>query len=194
MTEGDPLDFRNVAEWRMWLRRNHSKSQGEWVYMYKKAAKDGLRYQDALNEALCFGWIDGQIRAVDEEKFRQRWTPRRQGSIWSQSNKARVKRLVAEGRMCEAGLSAVKIARKSGTWQKAYSNRRSPHVPPELVEALRTDPLARKNFNRLAPSYRRIYAGWVADAKQGTTRQRRVEAVLRRAREARKPGIESFYQ
>jgi uncharacterized protein YdeI (YjbR/CyaY-like superfamily) len=189
-----PLDFRNPAEWRKWLRRNHAKSQGEWVYMYKKdAGKVGLRYPEALDEALCFGWIDGIIKAVDRDRFKQRWTPRRPGSIWSQSNKARVKRLTAAGRMCEAGLAAVKTARKTGKWQNAYSNLRSPHVPPELVEALRADPLAWKNFNRFAPSYRRIYAGWVADAKQVATRERRIAAVVRRARASRKPGIDSLY-
>lgn len=83
-SEPKPLDFRSRGEWRRWLQRNHAKSQSEWVYMYKKGAGcSGLRYQDALDEALCFGWIDGQIKAVDKDKFRQRWTPRRPRSIWS---------------------------------------------------------------------------------------------------------------
>jgi uncharacterized protein YdeI (YjbR/CyaY-like superfamily) len=188
------LDFRSAAEWRKWLQRNHAKSQGEWVYMYKRAAKSGLRYQEALNEALCFGWIDGQIKTVDKDRFKQRWTPRRPGSIWSRVNKARVKRLTAEGRMTEAGIAAVKTARKTGKWQKAYSNRRSALIPQELLGALRADENAWRGFNRLAPCYRRIYAGWVADAKQPETRQRRIAAVIRRAREVRKPGMSSFYE
>ena len=189
----DPLDFRNAAEWRKWLRRNHARSRGEWVYMYKKGARAGLRYLEALDEALCFGWIDGQIKAVDRDRFKQRWTPRRTGSIWSQSNKARVKRLIADGRMCEAGLASVSIARKTGKWQNAYSNRRPSHIPPELVEVLNAVPQASDNFARFAPSYRRIYAGWVADAKQVVTRQRRIAAVVRRALKGIKPGIGSFY-
>jgi uncharacterized protein YdeI (YjbR/CyaY-like superfamily) len=144
------LDFRSAAEWRKWLQRNHAKSQGEWVYMYKRAAKSGLRYQEALNEALCFGWIDGQIKTVDKDRFKQRWTPRRPGSIWSRVNKARVKRLTAEGRMTEAGIAAVKTARKTGKWQKAYSNRRSALIPQELLGALRADENAWRGFNRLA--------------------------------------------
>ncbi|HTW92807.1 MAG TPA: YdeI/OmpD-associated family protein [bacterium] len=190
----EPLDFRGAAEWRTWLRRNHAKSQGEWVYMYKKGAKAGLRYLEALDEALCYGWIDGQIKAVDAEKFRQRWTPRRPGSVWSQSNKARVKRLVAEGRMCKAGLESVMAARRTGKWRQAYFNRHSSAVPLDLVEALRADPKAWQGFNRFAPSYRRLYERWVADAKRAETRQRRIAAVVHRARECRKPGIESFYQ
>ena len=192
-TSTEPLDFRSAAEWREWLRRNHAKSSGEWVYMYKKVAKGGLRYLEALDEALCFGWIDGQIKAVDRDRFKQRWTPRRPGSIWSQVNKTKVKRLMAEGRMTDAGFAAVKTARKTGKWQKAYSNRRPSGVPRELIDALKSDQTAWHGFNRLAPSYRRIYTGWVADAKQAGTRQRRIAAVVRRALKGIKPGIGSFY-
>jgi uncharacterized protein YdeI (YjbR/CyaY-like superfamily) len=190
----NPLDFRNTAEWRRWLQRNHAKSTGEWVYMYKKGAKTGLSYRDALDEALCFGWIDGQIHAVDAAKFRQRWTPRRPGSVWSQVNKVKVKRLITEGRMTEAGLAAVKTARKMGRWQAAYGDKRTSEVPAELIEALKANQKAWRGFNRLAPSYRRIYVAWIANAKQPETRKRRIAAVVRRAREGRKPGMSSLYE
>ncbi|MBN2465373.1 YdeI/OmpD-associated family protein [candidate division WOR-3 bacterium] len=193
MSSLEPLDFRSAAEWRKWLERNHAKSNGEWVYMYKKGTKTGLRYQEALDEALCFGWIDGQIHAVDEQKFRQRWTPRRKGSVWSQVNKNKVKRLIAEGRMCSAGLASIKEARKSGKWQAAYSNRREDAVPPDLAKVLRADPEAWRNFRDFARTYRNMYAGWVMEAKQEATRKRRMEAVVRRARENRKPGMDSLY-
>ena len=190
-----PLDFSSAADWRRWLKRNHAKSQGEWVYMYKKGAGcSGLRYQDALDEALCFGWIDGQIHAVDEEKFRQRWTPRRKGSVWSQANKTRAKRLTAEGRMTKAGLAAVGEAKKTGRWQAAYTNRREERVPSDLTKALRAEPEAWSNFSRFAPTYRNMYIGWVADAKQAETRQRRIAAVVRCSHENRKPGLGSFYK
>ena len=189
----EPLDFRDAAEWRRWLVRNHAKSQGEWVYMYKKAAKAGLRYPEALDVALCFGWIDGQIHAVDEKKFRQLWTPRRAGSVWSQANKTRVTRLVAEGRMAGAGLAAVKEARRTGRWQAAYTNRREDRVPAELARALRAEPEAWRNFKGLAQTYRNMYAGWVADAKRAETRQRRIAAVVRRALKNLKPGMGSLY-
>jgi uncharacterized protein YdeI (YjbR/CyaY-like superfamily) len=189
----NPLDFCNAAAWRKWLERNHAKSQGEWVYMYKKAAKAGLRYQEALDEALCFGWIDGQIHAVDETKFRQRWTPRRKGSVWSQVNKLKVKRLNAEGRMTGAGLAAIAHAKKTGRWQAAYSNRREDTVPADLTRALRAAPEAWRNFNGLAQTYRNMYAGWVAGAKRAETRQRRIAAVVRRALRNLKPGMGSLY-
>jgi uncharacterized protein YdeI (YjbR/CyaY-like superfamily) len=193
MNPTEPLALRDAGEWRNWLQRNHAKSQGEWVYMYKKGAKTGLRYPEALDEALCFGWIDGQIHAVDEVKFRQRWTPRRPGSVWSQANKARVKRLITEGRMGRAGLASIEAAKKNGNWQKAYSNRREDRVLPELVKALRADPDAWRNFRGFARTYRNMYAGWVMEAKQEATRKRRIEAVVRRAREKRKPGMDSLY-
>jgi uncharacterized protein YdeI (YjbR/CyaY-like superfamily) len=193
MNESGPLDFKTAAEWRKWLRRNHAKSRGEWVYMYKKAARSGLRYPEALDEALCFGWIDGQIHAVDAEKFRQRWTPRRTGSVWSQVNKNKVKRLIAEGRMAEPGLLAMRHAKRTGKWQAAYTNRREDTLLPELAAALRTDRTAWKNFSQMARTYRNMYAGWVAEAKLAETRRRRIAAVVRRARENRKPGMDSLY-
>ena len=189
----EPLDFRNATEWRWWLRRNHAKSQGEWVYMYKKAARNGLRYIEALDEALCFGWIDGQVKAVDEEKFRQRWTPRRKGSIWSQVNKTKVKRLIAEGRMIDAGMAAVRAAKRSGKWQAAYTNQREDKVPADLAKVFRAEPEARRNFKGLAQTYRNMYAGWVQGAKRAETRQRRIAVVVRRALRNRKPGIGSLY-
>jgi uncharacterized protein YdeI (YjbR/CyaY-like superfamily) len=191
--QSEPLDFRSAAEWRQWLRRNHARSQGEWVYMYKKGARVGLRYQEALDEALCFGWIDGQIHAVDAEKFRQRWTPRRKGSVWSQANKDRVKRLAAQGKMCRAGLAAVADARKTGKWQVAYSNRREDSVPADLAKALRAEPEAWRNFKGMAQTYRNIYAGWVRSAKMAETRERRIAAVVSRALRNLKPGMGSLY-
>jgi uncharacterized protein YdeI (YjbR/CyaY-like superfamily) len=194
MNESEPLDFSSAAEWRRWLAKNHDKSRGEWVYMYKTGAGcSGLRYRDALDEALCFGWIDGQIKAVDNDKFRQRWTPRRKGSIWSLVNRAKVKRLTAEGRMAEAGLTAVRAAKRSGRWHTAYTSRTAPELPADLRKALQAVPEAWNNFDKFAPTYRNMYVGWVADAKQAETRQRRIAAVVRRAQAGRKPGIGSLY-
>jgi uncharacterized protein YdeI (YjbR/CyaY-like superfamily) len=191
----EPLDFKTAAAWRRWLECNHAKSQGEWVYMYKKAAgRAGLRYQEALDEALCLGWIDGQIKAVDGLRFRQRWTPRRPGSVWSQVNKNKVKRLIADGRMAKPGMAAVAAAKKSGRWRAAYSNRRTDEPHPELEAALKVVPAAWDNFRRFAPTYRNMYVGWVADARQAETRRRRIAAVVRRARENRKPGMGSLYR
>jgi uncharacterized protein YdeI (YjbR/CyaY-like superfamily) len=163
--------------------------------MYKKdAARKGLRYPDALDEALCFGWIDGQVKAVDENRYRQRWTPRRAGSVWSLVNKNKAKRLIAEGRMAAAGLAAIKEARRNGKWQAAYTSRDVVPVPQDLGRALRAVPAAWQHFSAFPVSARSMYAAWVVQARQTETRLRRIDAVVRRARENRRPGMESMYK
>ena len=156
VNQREPLDFRDARAWRQWLERNGAKSDGEWLFVYKKGAEQsGLQYPEALDEALCFGWIDGQIRAVDKNRFRQRWTPRRKGSNWSAVNKAKVKRLVADGRMGAAGLAAIREAKRTGKWQAAYSSRAAqPTVPTDLRAALAAAPPALANFSAWAPSSR----------------------------------------
>jgi uncharacterized protein YdeI (YjbR/CyaY-like superfamily) len=194
-TERAPLDFRSAAAWRRWLERNHGRSDGEWVYLYKRGARRvGLRYPEALDEALCFGWIDGQVRAVDADRFRQRWTPRRKNSTWSEVNKRKVRRLTRAGRMAAPGLAAVQAARRDGRWAGERAEAARVKTPPALLAALKSDREALRNFRAFAPSYRRMYAGWVAAAKTEVTGRRRIEAVVRRSRENRKPGIGSLYE
>jgi uncharacterized protein YdeI (YjbR/CyaY-like superfamily) len=191
----EPLDFRSAAEWRRWLKKNHNRSEGEWVYMYKKGAeRTGLRYPEALEEALCFGWIDGQLKAVDEDRYRQRWTPRRKGSNWSEVNKRKVSQLVADGRMAGPGMAEVHAAKRDGRWQTQPARRMEESIPAELLSALKADPKAMANFRSFAASYRRMYCGWVAEAKTDATRRKRAEAVVRRSRENRKPGMDSLYR
>lgn len=193
-TEPKPLDFRSAAAWRRWLERNHDRSDGEWVYLYKKgASRTGLRYPEALDEALCFGWIDGQVRTVDDDRFRQRWTPRRKNSNWSEVNKHKVRALSRAGRMAEPGLVAVRAAKRDGRWSGERAEAKQPAVALELLAALRKDPKARANFEAFAPSCRRLYAGWVVAAKTEATRQKRIAAVVRRARANLKPGIGPMY-
>lgn len=192
--ETKPLDFRDAAAWRCWLEKNCDKSDGEWVYMYKKGAKSvKLRYPEALDEALCFGWIDGQVNAVDENRYRQRWTPRRKRSTWSEVNKKKVRALTRSGRMAEPGLAAVRAAKADGRWQRKPPKTDPSDIPSDLTKALKADPVAWDNFNAFAPSYRRNYLGWIASAKKEETRFRRVVAVVRRSREKRLPGIGSMY-
>ncbi len=163
--------------------------------MYKKGAwRTGLRYPEALEEALCFGWIDGQLKAVDENRYRQRWTPRRRNSNWSEVNKRKASRLIDDGRMAEPGLASVRAAKRDGRWQKQPARRKRGDLPFELLAALRADPKALANFQAFASSYRRMYAGWVAEAKTDATRRKRAKAVVRRSRENRKPDMGSLYR
>ena len=172
--------FKGREDWRAWLAENHATAREMWLVFYKKhVGKPGLTYLEALEEALCFGWIDGILKRIDGEKHTIRFSPRRKNSIWSEQNKKRVSRLIKEGRMTEAGLAKVRAAQANGQWEKAAVREDVTLVPPELTAALAENPKARDNFERLAPSYRRQFIYWVGIAKHDETRRKRVAEVVR---------------
>jgi len=185
--DGD-LRFRDGREWRRWLERNHDRSDGIWLILRKKGADiQGVTYEDALDEALCFGWIDSRLERIDDEIHRQRFTPRRRGSIWSKANTKRVERLVTEERMDDAGLERVREARRNGRWAEAYESRIPSHkMPTNLKDALTADPTAWRNFSSFAESYRRTYIMWVLDAKTDATRRKRIAKVVELAAKGQK--------
>lgn len=114
-----PKFFKTQSEFRGWLGKNHDKETEVWIGMYKKASgKAGINYDEALDEALCFGWIDGMAKGIDEESYMQRFTPRRPKSNWSKINKGHIERLTGEGRMMPSGIAAVEAAKKDGRWNK----------------------------------------------------------------------------
>ncbi len=172
--------FKDRDDWRAWLVENHATAQEMWLVFYKKhLGKPGLTYIEALEEALCFGWIDGILKRIDDEKHTIRFSPRRKNSIWSEQNKKRIGRLLKEGRMADAGLAKVRDAKANGQWAKAAVREDVTVVPPELTAALAENAKARDNFERLAPSYRRQFLFWVSFAKHDETRRKRVAEVLR---------------
>jgi uncharacterized protein YdeI (YjbR/CyaY-like superfamily) len=164
---------KDRSEWRRWLAQNFARSQEIWLVFYKKASgKPTVSYEHAVEEALCFGWIDGMIKKLDEECYAQRFTPRQAKSPWSKSNIQRVERLIAEGQMMPAGL-------------KAYNSGRGREVPPmpaELPKALedqfRNQRAAWANYEKFPPGYRRVTTGWVASAKKAETRVKRLEKLI----------------
>jgi uncharacterized protein YdeI (YjbR/CyaY-like superfamily) len=171
-------------DWRKWLEENHDKAKDVWFIHYKKhTGHPTVSYNDAVEEALCFGWIDAQMKSIDAEKFANRFAPRKAKSRWSQTNKNKAERLIEEGRMTPAGLAAIEQAKKSGAWDKAYvTNQSEEEVPPDFAEALAGNKAASDNFQRLRTSYRNAYIHWVADAKTAPTRQKRIaELVMRLA-------------
>jgi uncharacterized protein YdeI (YjbR/CyaY-like superfamily) len=187
LEEGD-LRFRDRGSWRNWLRRNHDVSDGVWLILRKKGADiEGVTYEEALDEALCFGWIDSRLERIDDRIHRQRFTPRRKGSIWSKANVKRVERLTAEGLMTDAGSEKVREAKRNGRWEEAYESRIPSHrMPKDLEGALAADPKARKNFSSFAESYRRNYIAWVVGAKTEATRGKRVAKVVELAAKGQK--------
>jgi uncharacterized protein YdeI (YjbR/CyaY-like superfamily) len=180
-------NFTDRDAWRAWLVENHATAKQIWLVLYKKhVRKQGLAYEEAVEEALCFGWIDGVLKRIDDEKHTIRFSPRRKNSIWSERNKQRVGKMIREGRMTEAGLAKVNEAKANGQWDKTAQRQDVTHVPPELASALAKDKQARQNFEKLAPSYRKPFIYWVASAKREETRRRRVaEAIALLARNKR---------
>ena len=167
--------FATRAKWRNWLERNHAKESGIWLVFYKKATgKQTLSYDEAVEEALCFGWIDSIIKRLDEERYATKLTPRKPGSHWSKSNKRRVEILMSKGLLAEPGLARVREAKESGLWEKAERPRVTLEVPEELAQALAKSKKADAFFEELAPSDRKQFIGWVALAKRQDTKERRV--------------------
>ena len=187
MTSG--RQFKDRAQWRAWLAANHGTAKQMWLIIHKKhTGVRGLTYVDALEEALCFGWIDGILKRIDDRKHTIRFCPRRKNSIWSEQNKKRVARLIEEGRMTQAGLAKIDEAKANGEWDKAAVREDITVVPEELTRALAGNEKARLNLDRLAPSYRRQFIYWVAIAKRPETRRKRIEETIELLVRKKKPG------
>ena len=154
---GEMLRVSTRAEWRDWLQRNHARATEIWLVNPKKSSGSArLPYNDAVEEALCFGWIDSTNRTLDAHHTAQRFTPRRKGSPVSPMNRERIRRLIAAGRMTKAGLDAIGGA--------PASHRAS--MPADIAAALRSDPEAWRNFQRFPASYKRIRVGWIEGARK----------------------------
>jgi len=161
------------AEWRRWLAKNFARSDEIWLVFYKKAAgKPGVSYDHAVEEALCFGWIDGQKKRLDEECYAFRFTPRKASSAWSKSNLERVGRLIADGKMMPAGLQVY----NSGERREVAPL--PTEMPKELEDRFRKQRAAWTNYEKFPPGYRRVTAGWVATAKKEETRIKRLEKLI----------------
>lgn len=170
--------FASAAEFRRWLEANHATATELILGFHNKdSGRGGITYAEALDEALCFGWIDGLVRRLDASSHSRRFTPRKPGSIWSKINLRHVERLIAAGRMQPAGLAA--HARRSAAKTGVYSFENRPEdLPPALKKTFRADARAWKFWSAQPPGYRRTATWWVISAKQETTRQRRLAQLI----------------
>jgi len=169
------IGFAGQAAWESWLAQQHASSPGVWLKIAKKGSgATGVSYQEALEVALCYGWIDGQKGALDDEYWLQRFTPRKPGSRWSKINTEIAAELIAAGRMRPTGMREVELAREDGRWDAAYAGQRSMTVPEDLERELAGNEAARAFFATLSSVNRYAILYRIADAKRPETRARRI--------------------
>ena len=175
MAEQPVLRFADAAAFEAWLEANHAEVDGIWIeYAKKGSGHASIVYAEALDIALCFGWIDGQSKSVDEHWYRQRWTPRRARSPWSKRNVGKAEALIAEGRMRPAGHAEVERAKADGRWERAYHGPAKMTVPDDLQAALDADPQAAAFWETLGSTARFPFLYRLQDAKRPETRARRL--------------------
>jgi len=172
-----PLD---ASAWRAWLAEHHSATAGVWLVLAKKGTTEptSLTFEQALDEALCHGWIDGQIRRRDARTFKQRFTPRRARSAWSARNVKHVERLLGERRMHPAGIAAIERAQADGRWQAAYAGPATIELPDDLARALAAEPRAQAMFELLTSQNRYAILYRLHAVKRADTRARRIEQYV----------------
>ncbi len=167
--------------WRRWLAEHHSTALGVWLVLGKKGgARASVSLDEAMQEALCFGWIDSKMQPIDADRYRLVFTPRKPDSTWSKINKERVERLIRDGSMTEAGLAAIETAKANGSWTSLDAVE-ALSVPEDLAAALAEDPVAAANFDTYPASVKKMVLHWVTSAKRADTRSRRIVEIVRLA-------------
>ncbi len=173
--------------WRAWLQKHHASSTGIWLVFAKKHSKlPTVSYNDAVEEALCFGWIDGLMNPIDDTYYKQLFTPRKPKSAWAASNKKRVEKLIEAGLMTDAGLRLVDLARKTGAWT-ALDDVESLTMPADFLRALKRTAGAKNTFDSYTPSQKKQCLYRIRDARRPETRAKRIAMLVERAAAGRKP-------
>lgn len=186
----EELYFSNREDWRAWLEENHSVSEGIWLVYYKKGSgKPRIKYNDAVEEALCFGWIDSKIRRVNDDYYIQHFTPRRKRSVWSKYNLERVESLIERGLMHSSGLEKYREAVENPSL--VYDNKTDgePVIPADLETEFLKNKTALNNFLNFPESARRMYIAWLNNAKRSETRNRRILRILDFSEQNKRPGM-----
>ena len=183
------IEFESQAEFERWLAEEHGRSDGVWLKMAKKGSGiSTIGYAEAVEVALCYGWIDGQLKRVDDDYFVQRFTPRRARSRWSKINVRKAEDLIAAGRMKSPGLAEVERAKADGRWAAAYDSPSTATVPDDLAVALQASPKAAALFEQLTSGQRYLILYQLQDAKRPETRRRRIEKYVAMLERGERPG------
>ncbi|MBE0636341.1 YdeI/OmpD-associated family protein [Candidatus Bipolaricaulota bacterium] len=178
--------------WRDWLGEHHATDDEIWLIFFKTHTEErSVDYGEAVEEALCFGWIDSLIKRIDADRYARKFTPRRAGSVWSETNKKRAEQAIAAGLMTGSGLIFVSEAKASGEWdqQRQRPSMSTDTLPQELQEALAAQPEAAEMFHALAPTYQKQYILWIATAKRPETRTRRTAEAVEKLKRGERLGL-----
>ena len=176
-----------TADWREWLQENHLSKQSVWLIYYKKKSKiPSISWSEAVDEALCFGWIDSTARPIDDEKYMQFFTKRKAKSVWSKVNKDKVEKLIAVGKMSQAGFESIEKAKQNGSWTILDSVEELT-IPEDLEAAFQANEGSKDFFMGLSKSVRKAILQWLVLAKQQTTRQKRINEIAELAAQKLKP-------
>ncbi len=175
--------FSNDQEWRTWLHKNHSNSNGVYLIFYKvESNTPSMRWEEAVKVAICYGWIDSTVKKIDDERRRQYFCPRKAKSVWSKLNKTYVIELTKLGLMHQSGFAVIEIAKKNGAWT-SLDNAEKGIIPEDLQKAFDTHHVAYTNFKNFSPSYRKRYLYWIHQAKRQETRDKRIKEIIRLCQE-----------
>lgn len=181
------VSFASSEEWRKWIAEHHAKSNGVWLRLFKKdSGEKTVTYAEALEEALCYGWIDGQANKYDSTSYIQKFTPRRPKSIWSKRNTEKAERLIQEGKMQQAGMHQVELAKADGRWQQAYDSSKNMKVPEDFLQQLSTNEKAKTFFDGLNKANQYAISWRLQTAKKPETREKRLKEILQMMSEGKK--------
>ncbi|MFV5692754.1 YdeI/OmpD-associated family protein [Flavobacterium sp. LT1R49] len=178
MEDKEHLYFKNTEEWRDWLHQNHHSSKGVYLIFYKVSSEfESMRWEEAVQVAICFGWIDSTVRKMDEDRRKQVFSPRKDKSVWSKLNKTYIEKLLKENLMHESGLAKIEIAKKNGTWTSLDAVE-DLIMPLDLEMAFDKNSAAFENYKNFSPSYRKSYLYWLNQAKRKETRNNRIAEII----------------
>lgn len=178
MNNEDELYFKNATEWREWLEVNHASCSGIFLVFYKvESAEESMRWEEAVKVALCYGWIDSVVKKIDNQKRKQKYTPRKDKSVWSKVNKSHLEQLEKENLIHPSGYAKIEMAKKNGSWESLDAVE-ALEIPADLQTAFDANTLAFENYNSFSPSYRKNYLHWLNQAKREQTRQNRIVAIV----------------
>jgi uncharacterized protein YdeI (YjbR/CyaY-like superfamily) len=179
MEEKPLLYFKNTSVWREWLHQNYDKSIGVYLVFYKVDSPfESMRWEEAVQVAICYGWIDSTVKKIDEHSRKQLFTPRKPKSVWSKLNKTYIEQLIQDNLMHKSGLQKIAIAKQNGSWE-SLDEVENGIIPPDLQMAFDQNPIAQKHYQNFSPSYRKGYLYWLNMAKRDATRTTRIAEIIK---------------